>query len=40
MYPLWSKTLKDGKGLDKVPIYDWVLALVSVVVCLYWVFFL
>jgi TRAP transporter 4TM/12TM fusion protein len=37
MYPIWSKTLKDGKGFNKVPIYDWALAIASVAVCMYWV---
>jgi TRAP transporter 4TM/12TM fusion protein len=38
MYPIWSKTLKGEKGKDKVPIYDWLLAVLSIAVCLYWVF--
>jgi TRAP-type uncharacterized transport system fused permease subunit len=37
MYPVWSKTLKGGKVLDKMPIYDWALALLSIGVCMYWI---
>ena len=38
MYPIWSRTLKDGKGVDKIKIYDLALGLLSTGVCLYWVF--
>ncbi|OPY29182.1 MAG: DctM-like transporter [Methanocella sp. PtaU1.Bin125] len=39
MYPVTSKLLSGKKGMDKIPVYDLLLAGLSAAVCLYWVYY-